>query len=143
MPASPRKTSTPLRLARASSRSPSRAASASFRPRGTGTSAGERAPAMAATLCAGAAKGNRAGKRRPHQAHAEVGRLAEGAGDPQGLEYETRCDLSRQILGPLLGEPALEQSGGLADLDHVAVGVAHVAADLSTAIDRRRHELGA
>jgi hypothetical protein len=50
--------------------------------------------------------------------------------------------LARQVLGPLLGEFALEQSRGLADLDQVAVGVPHVAADLSTAIDRRRHELG-
>ena len=50
--------------------------------------------------------------------------------------------LSREILGPLLGEFALEQSRGLADLDQVAVGVPHVAANLGTAIDRRRHELG-
>src|ERR687887_466057 len=48
----------------------------------------------------------------------------------------------REILGPLLGEPAFEQAGGLADFDHVAVRVAHVAANLRTAIDRRRHELG-
>src|SRR5439155_20537218 len=31
---------------------------------------------------------------------------------------------------------------GLANFDQVAVRVAHVAPDLSTAIDRRRHELG-
>jgi hypothetical protein len=47
-----------------------------------------------------------------------------------------------RIFGPLLGEFAFEPAGGLADFDHVAVGVSHVAADLGAAIDRRRHELG-
>src|SRR4030095_695387 len=50
--------------------------------------------------------------------------------------------LAWQILGPLLGEFALEHSRGLADLDQVAVGTSHVTANLGTAIDRRRHELG-
>ena len=50
--------------------------------------------------------------------------------------------LAGQVVGPLLGESAVEQSGGLADFDHVAVGVPHVTANLSTTIDRRRHELG-
>src|SRR5262245_62239525 len=50
--------------------------------------------------------------------------------------------LARQILGPLLGEVSFEQSRGLADLDQVAVGVTHVAANLGAAIDRGRHELG-
>ena len=49
---------------------------------------------------------------------------------------------ARQILGPLLGEVAFEQSGGLADFDHVAIRVPHVAADLGAAVNRRRHELG-
>src|SRR6478752_6475260 len=48
----------------------------------------------------------------------------------------------RQILGSLLRELAFAQSGGLADLDQVAVGVPHIAADLRAAIDRRRHEFG-
>ena len=47
-----------------------------------------------------------------------------------------------EIFGPLLGELPVERSGGLADFDHVAVGVLHVAADLRTAIDWRCHELG-
>src|SRR5262245_66181699 len=50
--------------------------------------------------------------------------------------------LARQILRPLLGEVSFEQSRGLADLDQVAVGVTHVAANLRAAIDRGRHELG-
>src|SRR5262245_60705929 len=50
--------------------------------------------------------------------------------------------LSGQILGPLLGEFASAQSRGLTDFDQVPVGVPHVAANLSTAIDRRRHKLG-
>ena len=50
--------------------------------------------------------------------------------------------LAGQVFGALLGELSMEGSGGLADFDHVAVGVSHVAADLSKAIDRRRDELG-
>jgi hypothetical protein len=50
--------------------------------------------------------------------------------------------LSRQVFRSFLGELPLEHPGGLADFDHVAVGVSQVAADLSTAIDRRRDELG-
>jgi hypothetical protein len=45
------------------------------------------------------------------------------------------------IFGPLLGESAFEQPGGLADFDHVAVGAPHVAADLGTVIDRWGHFL--
>lgn len=48
--------------------------------------------------------------------------------------------LTGQIFGPLLGEFAGAQSRGLTIFDQVAVGVSHV--NLSTAIDRRRHELG-
>jgi hypothetical protein len=61
------------------------------------------------------------------------------------LHGTPRCPvpLAGQIFGPLLGEFAFEQAGGLADFDHVAVGVAHVAADLSAAIDRRRHDRSA
>src|ERR1700729_308629 len=50
--------------------------------------------------------------------------------------------LAGQVFRSLLRELPLEHSGGLADFDYVAVGVSHVAADLGTAIDRRRHELG-
>jgi hypothetical protein len=50
--------------------------------------------------------------------------------------------LARQVFRSLLGELPMERSGSLADFDHVAVGISHVAADLSTAIDRRRDELG-
>src|SRR6478672_10020126 len=55
---------------------------------------------------------------------------------------EAKPASSRQILGSLLRELAFAQSGGLADLDQVAVGVPHVAADLRAAIDRRRYEFG-
>jgi hypothetical protein len=44
--------------------------------------------------------------------------------------------LAGQVFRSLLGELPVKRSGGLADFDHVAVGVSHVAADLSTAIDR-------
>ena len=50
--------------------------------------------------------------------------------------------LAGQILGPLFGEFAGAQSRGLTNFDQVAVGVPHVTANLSTAIDRRRHKLG-
>lgn len=43
--------------------------------------------------------------------------------------------LARQILGPLLGEVSFEQSRGLADLDQVAVGITHLAANFGAAID--------
>ena len=68
--------------------------------------------------------------------------------DPEVHSYERACLandlylLAGQVFRSLLGELPLEHSGGLADFDHVAVGVSHVAADLSTAIDRRRDELG-
>src|SRR4029453_14354313 len=67
---------------------------------------------------------------------------AQAAGRAPRAPFEMRYGLARQVFGPLLGESALEQSGGLADFDQVAVGVAHVAADLSPPIDRGRHELG-
>ena len=54
----------------------------------------------------------------------------------------SRAALAWQIFGPLVGEFSGEQLGGLAEFDQVAVGVLHVAADLGTAIDRRRDELG-
>src|SRR6185503_13407469 len=57
----------------------------------------------------------------------------------RGLRYRRSAG---QIFRPLLGEFSFEQSGGLADFDHVAVGVPHVAADLCTAIERGCHELG-
>src|ERR1700726_5335285 len=46
-----------------------------------------------------------------------------------------------EVLRALCGEMALQQAGGLADLDEVSVRVPHVAADLRSAVDRRRHEL--
>ena len=53
-----------------------------------------------------------------------------------------RVVLTGQILGPLLCEFAGAQSRGLTNFDQVAIGVPHVTANLSTAIDRRRHKLG-
>ena len=50
--------------------------------------------------------------------------------------------LAGQVFRSLLGELPMEDSGGLANFDHVAVRVSHVAADFSAAIDRRRDELG-
>src|SRR5215471_5590008 len=46
-----------------------------------------------------------------------------------------------EVLGALGGELAVQQAGGLADLDEISVRVPHVAADLRSAVDRRRHEL--
>src|SRR5262249_54060457 len=48
---------------------------------------------------------------------------------------------AREILQALGGELAVQQAGGLADLDEVSIRVPHVAADLRAAVDRRRHEL--
>src|ERR1700733_10487773 len=48
---------------------------------------------------------------------------------------------AREVLRALGGEMALQQAGGLADLDKVSVRVPHVAADLCSAVDRRRDEL--
>lgn len=50
--------------------------------------------------------------------------------------------LTGQILGALLCEFTSAQSRGLTDFDQVAIGVPHVTANLSTAINRRRHKLG-
>ena len=58
------------------------------------------------------------------------------------IEHQRTLSLAGQIFGPLLGEFPFEHSGALPDLDHVPVGVAHVAADLGDAVDRRCHELG-
>ena len=49
--------------------------------------------------------------------------------------------LAREILRALCGELALQQPGGLPDLDEVSIRVSHVAADLRSAVDRRREEL--
>src|SRR5580700_11321762 len=49
---------------------------------------------------------------------------------------------ARKVLRALCGEMAVQQAGGLADLDEVSVRVPHVAADLCSAVDRRRDELG-
>ena len=53
------------------------------------------------------------------------GRLKTGKANPVAPTQTVaeRVVLARQILGPLLGEFALAQSRGLADLDQVAVGV--------------------
>src|SRR5262249_24508392 len=45
---------------------------------------------------------------------------------------------AREILQALGGELAVQQAGGLADLDEVSIRVPHVAADLRAAVDRRR-----
>src|SRR5262245_44080803 len=42
---------------------------------------------------------------------------------------------AREVLRTLCGELAVQQTGGLADLDEVAVRVPHVAADLRSAVD--------
>src|SRR5829696_3489665 len=47
-----------------------------------------------------------------------------------------------EILRPFGGTRSVQQAGGLADLDEVAVRIPHVAADLCLAVDRRRDELG-
>ena len=49
--------------------------------------------------------------------------------------------LARQILWPLLGQFAGQEACGLTDLDHVAVKIAHITADLGISIDRRRNKL--
>jgi hypothetical protein len=80
-------------------------------------------------------------KQRCSNAH---GRLKTGKANPVAPAQtvaERGVVLARQILGPLLGEFALTQSRGLADLDQVAVGVSQVTANLGTAIDRRNREL--
>src|SRR5262245_2078250 len=66
----------------------------------------------------------------------------QDAGTKRSLATLRPIVLAGQILGPLLGEFATAQSRGLTDFDQVAVGVPHIAANLSTAIDRRRHKLG-
>src|SRR5215510_248936 len=48
---------------------------------------------------------------------------------------------AREILRALCRELAVQQAGGLADLDEISVRVAHVAADLRPAVDRRCNEL--
>src|SRR5262245_7159003 len=48
---------------------------------------------------------------------------------------------AREVLRALCGELAVQQTGGLADLDEVAVRVPHVAADLRSAVDRWRDKL--
>src|SRR5437660_4139576 len=51
------------------------------------------------------------------------------------------CSSAWEILRALCGVLALEQAGRLADLDEISVWVSHVAANLRSSIDRRRHEL--
>src|ERR1700730_16074170 len=51
--------------------------------------------------------------------------------------------LAREVLRALFGEMAVQRARGLADFDHVAVRVSHVAADLRLAVDWRRDELRA
>src|SRR4029453_13876532 len=48
---------------------------------------------------------------------------------------------AREVLRALCGELAVQQAGGLADLDEVAVRVPQVAADLRSAVDRWRDKL--
>ena len=50
---------------------------------------------------------------------------------------------AREVLRALFGEMAVQRARGLADFDHVAVRVSHVAADLRLAVDWRRDELRA
>src|SRR3954470_22301947 len=67
------------------------------------------------------------------------GRPRAGCGS---FRAEGRWASAGQVLGPLLGELALEHPGRLADLDQIAVGVAHVAAHLGPAVDRLSDEVG-
>src|SRR5487761_318905 len=57
------------------------------------------------------------------------------------VRAHVRPGSAREVLRALGGEMALQQAGGLADLDEVSVRVTQVAADLRSAVDRRRHEL--
>jgi hypothetical protein len=68
--------------------------------------------------------------------------VRDPGGQPGGRVGVSSRGLAGQVFRSLLGQLPSEHSGGLADFDHVAVGVTHVAADLSTAVDRRRDELG-
>src|SRR6202042_3058422 len=89
---------------------------------------------------------------RTYVAHRTRARSERGAYRDLAGVYSRRggsngfdCDAwasAREILRALLGEFSFQQPRRLADFDHVAVGVAHVAADLGAAIDRRRDELG-
>ena len=65
-----------------------------------------------------------------------------GDEDPAQSEGLLSPYLARQILWPLLGQLARQEACGLTDLDHVAVRIAHIAADLGISIDRRRNKLG-
>jgi hypothetical protein len=85
------------------------------------------------------------GSQVPHPAGAVIGRpqlpprrLARLPGDTAAAGPRS----AGQVFRSLLGQLAAQHSRGLADLDQVAVGIAQVAADLGTAIDRRCHELG-
>ncbi len=49
---------------------------------------------------------------------------------------------AKQVLWALCGEMAMQQAGGLADLDEVSVRVAHVAADLCSTVDAVDGEIG-
>src|SRR5580693_747499 len=51
-----------------------------------------------------------------------------------------KSGLARQILRSLLGQLAGQKTCGLTDLDHVAIRIAHIAADLGTSIDWRRNK---
>src|SRR5215470_17158812 len=63
------------------------------------------------------------------------------SGTPGPRPPEAGDASAREILRALCGALALEQAGGLADLDEVPVRVPYIAADLRFAVDRRRNEL--
>src|SRR6478736_2270917 len=68
-------------------------------------------------------------------------------GDPGHAWPLTRANgfasaLARKVFGPFGRKVPSEQPGRLAHFDQVAVWVAHVAAKLGSAIDRRSQELG-
>src|SRR3984885_15914064 len=66
---------------------------------------------------------------------------SRSAGAARRFTADAGCGSAREILGPLCGVVAVQQAGGLPDLDEVPVRVPHVAADLGPAVDRRRDEL--
>src|ERR1700735_1585071 len=66
---------------------------------------------------------------------------SRSAGSARRFTPDAGCGSAREILGTLCGVVAVQQAGGLADLDEVPVRVPHVAADLGPAVARRRAEL--
>src|SRR2546430_1107605 len=58
------------------------------------------------------------------------------------ITQQRRTCLAREILGPLLREPAFAKTCCLPDFDQISVGIAHVAADLCDTVNRWCQKLG-